>query len=70
MYDIIGPAANLAARLEALCEPMEICLTSEMAAELRTHFRSEPKATVDVKGFGELRVSRLLSALGDPSPIV
>lgn len=64
LYDVFGPAANLAARLEAICEPMEICLDAAMAAGLEAHFHLEPKATVDLKGFGSVRVFRLLGGDG------
>lgn len=68
VYDIIGPAVNLAARLEALCEPMEICLSGDLASELRTHFHCEPKATVELKGFGSVPVCSLVGATGEPAP--
>jgi len=61
VYDIFGPTPNLAARLESLCDPMEICITADLAEELRADFIVEPKATVELKGFGQVRVCRLVS---------
>jgi class 3 adenylate cyclase len=66
VYDILGPAVNLAARLEAACEPMEICITDELADQLRTHFRVEAKETMELKGFGRVPVSRLVGSI-DPA---
>jgi len=55
VYDIFGPGINLAARMEALSEPMEISLCDEMAARIQDRFRLEDRGLVDIKGFGTKR---------------
>lgn len=53
VYDIFGPAVNLAARLEALSEPMQITLCAETAAHLQDGFILRPRGRSELKGFGE-----------------
>jgi class 3 adenylate cyclase len=62
VYDIFGPGINLASRLEALSEPMEITLTEEMYALLQGEFHMEPKGEAEVRGFGSQRLYRLTGA--------
>ncbi|CAN5708173.1 hypothetical protein BH23GEM9_BH23GEM9_17380 [soil metagenome] len=52
VYDIFGPAVNLAARLEALCEPMQILVPAEFATRIQDEFVLRPVGPVAVKGFG------------------
>jgi class 3 adenylate cyclase len=52
VYDIFGPAVNLAARLEHIAEPMQILTTSEMANRIRDEFVLRPVGAVEIKGFG------------------
>lgn len=52
VYDIFGPAVNLAARLEALSEPMQITLCAATASLLTDEFICRPRGEVEVKGFG------------------
>ena len=52
VYDIFGPGVNLAARMENLCEPMEITLCDDMYDMLATDFSLTEREEVDVKGFG------------------
>lgn len=61
VYDIFGPAANLAARLEALSQPMEITLCEDMHRHLREEFHFTPRGEVEIKGFGRKRVFTLAS---------
>jgi adenylate cyclase len=52
VYDIFGPAVNLAARLESLAEPMQILVTGEMANQLRGDFVVRSVGDREVRGFG------------------
>jgi class 3 adenylate cyclase len=60
VYDIFGPAVNLAARMESLCEPMQILLPADMQRTIRDEFVFEERGDVDVKGFGTLRLYALV----------
>ncbi len=60
VYDIFGPGANLAARMEQLAEPMEILLCDELYPHLRGEFHLEARGEVEVKGFGARRIWALL----------
>lgn len=59
VYDIFGPAMDLAARMEQSCEPMEIMLPEATAVAIRDEFRLEALSPREVKGFGRLQVYRL-----------
>jgi adenylate cyclase len=52
VYDIFGPAVNIAARLEALCEPMQILVTAELAGRIRDEFVVRSVGRAELKGFG------------------
>ena len=52
VYDVFGPAANLAARIEHICEPMKITICEETEARLGSKFRTTPLEPLSVKGFG------------------
>jgi class 3 adenylate cyclase len=52
VYDVFGPAVNLAARLEALSEPMQITVSAETADRIRDDFVVAERGTFDIKGFG------------------
>ena len=60
VYDIFGPAVNLAARLEALSEPMEITLSEDMYRLIEADFRFEDRGEEEIKGLGTTRVYTLL----------
>ena len=53
VYDLFGPGANLAARMESLSEPMKITLCDDMYDLLKDDFIISERERVDVKGFGE-----------------
>ncbi|QPC45069.1 adenylate/guanylate cyclase domain-containing protein [Kaustia mangrovi] len=59
VYDIFGPAMNLAARLEAIAEPMEIVMSETMQALLPPIYRSDELGLLEIKGFGRRRLFRL-----------
>lgn len=60
VYDIFGPAVNLAARLEALSEPMQITMCADTALLIQDDFLCRPRGPVEVKGFGELELWTLV----------
>jgi class 3 adenylate cyclase len=51
VYDIFGPAVNIAARLESLADPMQILVTSEIANLIQDDFVLSSLGEVDIKGF-------------------
>lgn len=59
VYDIFGPGVNLAARMETLCEPMEITLCETTADLVSNDFRLDEAPEADVKGFGRQKVFKL-----------
>lgn len=59
VYDVFGPAVNLAARLEAMAEPMQIRVNGDLALRLSEDFVVRPLGSVDVKGFGAQEVFSL-----------
>jgi class 3 adenylate cyclase len=60
VYDIFGPAVNLAARLERIAKPMQIMASQEIVALLRNDFTCEPRQVCELKGFGTQRVHELV----------
>ncbi len=56
VYDIFGPAVNIAARLESLADPMQILITSEVAHRVLDDFVLTSLGDVDIKGFGRQEV--------------
>jgi len=52
VYDVFGPAVNMAARLEGLCEPMEIVLDAATHALVKDAFACHPRGEQEIKGFG------------------
>lgn len=59
VYDIFGPAINLAARLEALCEPMQICVCESTWQAIHNDFILGEFGEIEVKGFDKQRVYAL-----------
>jgi class 3 adenylate cyclase len=56
VYDIFGPAVNIAARLETLADPMQILVTSEVARGVQDDFVLTSMGEVEIKGFGKEEV--------------
>lgn len=52
VYDIFGPAANLAARVEDACEPGTIAISQEFYRLLDGSFACSPLGETTLKGFG------------------
>jgi len=54
VFDIFGDTVNTAARMEQLCEPMQIHVTERVVHEAGPGFRFEPRGAMEVKGKGSL----------------
>ena len=59
VYDIFGPGVNLAARMEALSEPMQISITQETYDLIHEEFLCTDLGEAEVKGFGTQRIYSL-----------
>jgi len=59
VYDIFGPGVNMAARMEALADPMQICISEATWALVRDDFATSELGEVEVKGFGSQRIYSL-----------
>lgn len=71
VYDIFGPAVNLATRLQEFSEPMQISVQDEVAATLREQFEMESLGKKEIRGFPAQEVWRLNDSakeLGKPRP--
>ena len=64
VYDVFGPAVNLAARLETLADPMQIVVSGAAREALAEEFEIEPLGSVEVKGFGD---QALFAVTGEPA---
>lgn len=60
VYDIFGPAVNLAARLESAAAPMEILLSPATREAIQDDFVLAEHGTVCLKGFGEMTPAVLI----------
>lgn len=54
VYDIFGPAVNLAARVEEVCEPMTITASESFRQEAGHAFVFKPLGEFELKGFGDI----------------
>lgn len=59
VYDIFGPAVNLATRLQEFSEPMQISVENAVALTLRGQFDIEDIGERDIRGFDRQPVWRL-----------
>ena len=59
VYDIFGPAVNLATRLQEFSEPMQISVQDEVANALKDQFELENIGSKPIRGFQEQDVWRL-----------
>lgn len=66
VYDVFGPAVNLAARLEKLAAPMEILVSQATADQLGSALVCASRDVCTVKGFGSTRIFELLGPGGTP----
>jgi adenylate cyclase len=56
VYDVFGPAVNLAARLEGAAEPMQIVVSEETYGLIGDDFSCAEMGEIEVKGFGTQRI--------------
>ena len=63
VYDIFGPAVNLASRLQAFAEPMSIVAHDEMKAALVEVFSLTDLGHHEVRGLGEMRLIGVSSTI-------
>ncbi|WP_419901257.1 adenylate/guanylate cyclase domain-containing protein [Kiloniella sp.] len=59
VYDVFGPAVNLASRLQGCSEPMEITTHKLLRDSLKEEFLVEAAGTEDLKGFGEQQLFKI-----------
>ena len=59
VYDIFGPGVNLAARMEAISDPMQITLSADTYELVREDFVCGDLGELEVKGFGTQHVYSL-----------
>ncbi|SDX82176.1 Adenylate cyclase, class 3 [Ruegeria halocynthiae] len=59
VYDIFGPAVNLASRLQEFSKPMQITVQGDVAHILNDEFDMEDMGAKMIRGFGEQPVWRL-----------
>lgn len=65
VYDIFGPAVNLATRLQEFADPMQISVQNEVALTLRDQFEIENIGERDIRGFATQDVWRLQDSKKD-----
>jgi class 3 adenylate cyclase len=59
VYDIFGPGVNMAARMEAFADPMQIVMTTETRNLIADEFTCTDLGEHEVKGFGTQRLYSL-----------
>ncbi|HYD29892.1 MAG TPA: adenylate/guanylate cyclase domain-containing protein [Azospirillaceae bacterium] len=64
VYDIFGPAVNMAARLEQHAEPMQILLCEETCGLIGNEFRVSEVGEMALQGFGSRRLYALIEERG------
>ena len=62
VYDVFGPAVNMASRLQILADPMTIVAPADMQDALIDEFQIRDFGTHDVKGLGEMRLVTLAAS--------
>lgn len=68
VYDIFGPAVNLATRLQEFSEPMQISVQNDVAKTLREEFEIDSLGERDIRGFSTQEIWRLNDSKRDMSP--
>ena len=70
VYDVFGPGMNMAARLEPLCGPMDIMISSDVYERIHFEFRCEPKGEHEIRGFGKEKIYQLIQAMKPANDIL
>ncbi|GAA6160896.1 MULTISPECIES: adenylate/guanylate cyclase domain-containing protein [Ruegeria] len=68
VYDVFGPAVNIASRLQVFANPMNIVAPEEMKYALIDEFQVSDLGRVDIKGMGEMDLINVTSGLSMPQP--
>jgi len=68
VYDIFGPAVNLATRMQEFSQPMQISVQNEIAINLRDQFEIDNLGERDIRGFAKQDVWRLEDSRKDMAP--
>ncbi|KUJ86116.1 adenylate cyclase [Ruegeria marisrubri] len=63
VYDVFGPAVNMASRLQVFANPMKIVAPEEMKYALIDEFQVSDLGPEDIKGLGEVSLVNVSSAL-------
>ncbi|WP_271946800.1 adenylate/guanylate cyclase domain-containing protein [Ruegeria faecimaris] len=66
VYDVFGPAVNIASRLQVFANPMNIVAPEEMKYALIDEFQVSDIGRVDIKGMGEMDLINVTSGLSIP----
>ncbi|MFW8634586.1 adenylate/guanylate cyclase domain-containing protein [Cribrihabitans pelagius] len=66
VYDVFGPAVNLASRLQVFARPMKIVAPEAMKAALSEEFHVADLGPEEIKGIGEVRLVSVEAELGTP----
>ncbi|MES0825437.1 adenylate/guanylate cyclase domain-containing protein [Ruegeria sp. SCP11] len=69
VYDVFGPAVNIASRLQVFANPMKIVAPEEMKFALIDEFQVSDLGPVDIKGMGEMELINVTSGLSAPQPV-
>jgi class 3 adenylate cyclase len=67
VYDIFGPAVDIAARMGQLAEPTQIVVCAETAALLQDGFVCRPRGSAEIEGFGTKELWTLVDEAGAPA---
>jgi len=59
IYDVFGDAVNTAARMEQLCEPMQINVSESTRSQANSSFRFCEREPAEAKGKGLMRMAYL-----------
>ncbi|MBA5776861.1 adenylate/guanylate cyclase domain-containing protein [Stappia sp. F7233] len=59
VYDVFGPAVNMAARLQVFAEPMTVVAPDDMKEALVEEFHLDDLGRHDIRGIGEMRLMRV-----------
>ncbi|CUH41314.1 MULTISPECIES: adenylate/guanylate cyclase domain-containing protein [Ruegeria] len=68
VYDVFGPAVNIASRLQVFANPMNIVAPEEMKYALIDEFQVSDIGPVDIKGMGQMDLINVTSGLSVPAP--
>lgn len=63
VYDVFGPAVNMASRLQVFANPMRIVAPEEMKFALIDEFQLSDIGEVDIKGLGQMNLINVSSKL-------